>query len=96
MTSVRASDEDRQRVIGDLERHTQAGRLTLDEFADRCDSVLAARTLADLRAATRDLPALPAVQAPAAGSETDRHLLWAFALAMLAVVLLGVAYAAFH
>ncbi len=40
----RASDEDRQRVVRDLERHTAAGRLTLDEYAERVDRALASRT----------------------------------------------------
>jgi hypothetical protein len=45
---MRASDDDRQRVIQALQHHTQVGRLTLDEFADRCDTVLATKTLDDL------------------------------------------------
>ncbi|MFF5230084.1 DUF1707 domain-containing protein [Dactylosporangium sp. NPDC000521] len=95
--AMRASDEDRRRVIDALQQHTQAGRLTLDEFADRCDTVLAAKTLADLRAATHDLPALPPVPAPApADTSNDRHVLWVFAIALIAAVLLGVVYAAFH
>ncbi|MEV4514700.1 DUF1707 domain-containing protein [Dactylosporangium sp. NPDC049525] len=57
---------DRQRVIEALQHHTQVGRLTLDEFADRCDTVLAAKTLDDLRAATHDLPALPSEAAATA------------------------------
>ncbi|GAA1508322.1 hypothetical protein GCM10009827_023180 [Dactylosporangium maewongense] len=95
--AMRASDEDRRRVIDALQHHTQAGRLTLDEFADRCDTVLAAKTLAELRAATHDLPALPPAPTPApAGTSNDRHVLWVFAIALVAAVLLGIVYAAFH
>ena len=96
---MRASDDDRQRVIEALQHHTQVGRLTLDEFADRCDSVLAAKTLDDLRAATHDLPALPSTAAGApvrTGGANDRHVLLVFAIALVAAVLLGLVYAAFH
>ena len=54
---IRASDEDRQRVVAALERHTGAGRLTLDEFAARVEAACGARTLAELAAVTSDLPA---------------------------------------
>jgi hypothetical protein len=61
---LRASDADRERVIGALESHTAAGRLTLDEFADRVSRVLAAVMHGDLAAATNDLPANPQTTAP--------------------------------
>jgi hypothetical protein len=96
MSVVRASDEDRQRVIGALQRHTEAGRLTLDEFSDRVGAVYAAKTLDDLRAAIVDLPALaPARPAPEPAPEPahDRQLLLTFALAIAAVLLIGLVYA---
>ncbi len=97
---MRASDDDRQRVIEALQHHTQVGRLTLDEFADRCDSVLAAKTLDELRAATHDLPALPSAatgtSAVQSSGANDRHVLLVFAIALIAAVLLGLVYAAFH
>jgi hypothetical protein len=95
MTAVRASDEDRQRVIGILQRHTEAGRLTLEEFSDRVGTVYAARTFEDLRAAVVDLPALPP-KAPAplpAPPAHDRQLLLTFALAIAAVVIIAVIFA---
>jgi hypothetical protein len=93
--SVRASDEDRQRVITALQRHTEAGRLTLDEFSDRVGTVYAAKTLDDLRAAIVDLPALaPAV--PPAAEHDGRQLLLTFLLAIVALVLIGTAYKLFH
>jgi class 3 adenylate cyclase len=45
---VRIGDDDRQRVIDGLSRHTGAGRLTLDEFAELAGRVYAARTRRDL------------------------------------------------
>lgn len=81
---LRASDADRQRVVADLERHTAAGRLSLDEFTSRVDAVLAARTHGDLGELVSDLPA-----EARAGNE-NRHLLIAFAVAALVVSVLGV------
>ncbi|MFG2038229.1 DUF1707 domain-containing protein [Dactylosporangium sp. NPDC048998] len=95
MVAVRASDEDRQRVIAALQRHTEAGRLTLDEFSDRVGIVYAAKTLDELRAAIVDLPAL-APAAPPPASHGDRQLLLTFALAILAVALIGTVYTLFH
>ncbi|MGW0159609.1 DUF1707 SHOCT-like domain-containing protein [Mycobacterium sp. NPDC003323] len=54
---VRVSDADRARVNGLLERAVSEGMLSLDEFADRTDSVLAARTRGELRSVLADLPA---------------------------------------
>jgi hypothetical protein len=49
---LRASDDDRMRVVAALERHTAAGRLTLDEFSDRVSRALAAGTRHELAAVT--------------------------------------------
>ncbi|MBM0235004.1 DUF1707 domain-containing protein [Micromonospora sp. STR1_7] len=88
---LRASDDDRHRVVAELHRHTTAGRLTLDEFSDRVGAVWTARTLGDLAALTRDLPALP--DDPATGATTVGHgrreLLVLFAVAALTLLLLG-------
>ena len=85
---MRASDADRQRVIEALQRHTAAGRLTLDEFSERVGSVFAARTLGELAATTDDLPADE--PPPPAGSA--RQLVVAFLVALLAIVVFGVLY----
>lgn len=89
---LRASDDDRQRVVAALERHTAAGRLTLDEFSDRVGQALTATTHADLARVTRDLPAEPA---PATAMEAAQHrqLLVAFLLAALTIVILGIVLA---
>jgi hypothetical protein len=84
---MRASDEDRLRVVAALQRHTAAGRLTLDEFSDRVTHVYAARTLAELAAVTHDLP----VESPSPAPVRDgsRHLAIAFVVAALVLVVLG-------
>jgi hypothetical protein len=81
---LRASDADRQRVVSELELHTAAGRLTLDEYTQRVDRVLAARTHGDLGLVTADLPA------DASASDEHRHLLLAFGLAALVVAVFAV------
>jgi hypothetical protein len=55
---VRVSDAERQAVIDDLRQHTVDGRLTLDEFEQRVEEALQARTGGELWAATRELPSL--------------------------------------
>lgn len=86
---LRASDADRQRAVAALERHTAAGRLSLDEFAERVDRVLVARTHAELALITRDLPAESTVDQAASG----RQLAVAFLLALLALAVIGAAVA---
>jgi hypothetical protein len=92
---MRASDEDRERVVAVLQRHTAAGRLSLDEFAERVDVACAARTLGELAVVTRDLPPVPADDADEdPGSQGRRELLLVFLVAALALLVLGVAVAA--
>ena len=79
-------------MVAALERHTGAGRLTLDEFAERVQVACDARTLDELAGVIGDLPADP----PAAESDADsesgsrRELLLVFAVALVTLILLGV------
>jgi hypothetical protein len=81
---TRASDDDRQRVVELLQRHTAVGRLTLDEFTERVGNAYNARTLRDLAIVTSDLPPLP--EKPGA---VRRDLLALFAIAAVTLLLLG-------
>jgi hypothetical protein len=54
--SIRASDEERQRVVDQLGEHHVAGRLDQDEFDERMRSAYTAKTLGDLAALMDDLP----------------------------------------
>jgi hypothetical protein len=54
--AVRASDAEREQTVDVLRSHVVEGRLTLEEFAQRLDTVYGARTRAELEALTRDLP----------------------------------------
>src|SRR6516225_268243 len=52
---IRASDADRDRTAALLREHHAAGRLTAEEFADRMDKALEAKTMGELD----ELPADP-------------------------------------
>ncbi|GIJ44736.1 hypothetical protein Val02_16220 [Virgisporangium aliadipatigenens] len=82
---VRASDADRERTMDALREHTAAGRLTLDEFADRAAVVVEARTLDELRATVADLPR----HEP---TPDTRPLVVAFCVALAVVILFAVLY----
>lgn len=53
---IRASDDDRQRVVDLLAEHHVAGRLDQVEFAERMESAYLAKTLGELRRLMGDLP----------------------------------------
>jgi len=81
---LRASDADRERVVAALERHTAAGRLTLEEYGQRVSRVFTAVTQGELAAVTRDLPAEPAV------GLQHRQLAVAFLVALATLAVLGI------
>ena len=84
---LRAGDDDRQRVVAELQRHYVDGRLTTDELSERVAQANGARTFGELSALLADLPPL--------SDAADQGLLapsrHAFAFPLSAVlVLLGV------
>jgi hypothetical protein len=54
--NLRVSDADRDRAIGELSEHFQAGRLTADEFEERSGQAVRAVTGSDLAKLFADLP----------------------------------------
>jgi hypothetical protein len=68
--SMRASDGDREAVADRLRDAHAEGRLSIEEFQERLDLTLAAKTLGELTAVTRDLPVGTALSAPAGGPAT--------------------------
>ena len=70
-----------------LERHTGAGRLTLDEFAERARLAHDARTLDDLAEVVSDLPVEPVA---VADQGPRRDLLLLFAIAAATLLVLGI------
>ena len=55
---ILASDAERERTSEALRQASVEGRLTLDEFSERVEQALAARTRDELQAVTRDLPVI--------------------------------------
>ena len=86
-TDVRAADSDRERVLAELQRHTSAGRLSMDEFSERAAAVYGSRTMGELAALTADLPHDPN---PAAALPIPRA-----GRTLLVVVAMAVAYLGF-
>lgn len=62
--SLRVSDQDRDGVIAQLNRHAGEGRLTLEELEERVEQAFNARTRGELEPLTRDLPTAPGQAAP--------------------------------
>ena len=61
---IRASDADRDRVAALLREHHAAGRLTAEEFGERMDAALDAKTLGELDELLTDLPVIDLYRLP--------------------------------
>jgi hypothetical protein len=61
---IRASDADRDRAAALLREHHAAGRLDAEEFHDRMNKALDAKTLGELDELMTDLPAIDLYQLP--------------------------------
>ena len=53
---VRISNEEREQAVAHLREHAVAGRLTLEELAERVDEAYSAQTRAELDKVLRELP----------------------------------------
>ena len=62
---LRASHEDRDRVVEELRMAAGDGRLTAEELDQRLEVALTAQTYGELTALTKDLPAGPGLAATA-------------------------------
>jgi len=69
---IRAADADRDRVAALLREHHAAGRLTAEEFHDRMEKAMDARTLGELDELMADLPAIDLYQLPDAALRRAR------------------------
>jgi hypothetical protein len=69
----RGADADRERAVAALRDHAVAGRLTLEELADRVGSALAATTHGDLDATLAGAPVVHLRARTAFGSLTVRR-----------------------
>jgi Flp pilus assembly protein TadB len=61
---IRASDADRDRTAALLREHHAAGRLTAEEFDERLDQALNAKTLGELDELLSDLPVIDLYKLP--------------------------------
>jgi Domain of unknown function (DUF1707) len=61
---IRASDADRDRAAALLREHHAAGRLTAEEFNERLDAALNAKTLGELDDLLEDLPVIDLYRLP--------------------------------
>lgn len=73
---IRASDADRDRTASLLHEHHAAGRLTPEEFHERLEAALTARTLDELDALTADLPHIDHYKLPWGEERAPRGLPW--------------------
>lgn len=91
--SLRVSDADRDAVTNQLREAFAEGRLTSEEFHERAEHALAARTGADLTALTADLPAPtapPGLHSPVAKVRNgELRRIWT-AWAAMAILLIAV------
>jgi hypothetical protein len=89
--AVRASDGERDQVVGLLQRHFADGRLTQAELEERVGAALAALTRDQLRALTADLPG-PDVRPARPTMALDPCLLCLLCLLLCVCPPAGVAY----
>ena len=66
---LRAADADRDRAIEVLAGAAAEGRLTPEEYSERSETALSARTLGELAVLTADIPSAPARGDVAAAAE---------------------------
>ncbi len=71
--ALRASDAERERTATLLRDHAGAGRLTPEELDERLDAAYGARTVGELEALLRDLPAAAAGPAPAPPGRSEHR-----------------------
>ena len=70
--SIRASDQDRDRTASLLREHHAVGRLDPEEFAERLDRAMTAKTIDELEQLTADLPAIDLYPLPTASLPGSR------------------------
>lgn len=72
-SSMRVSDEERERVAVEMREHFAAGRLNDDELSERLDALYRTSTQGELEALRADLPPLPATRAQMRAELSERR-----------------------
>ena len=91
--TIRASDADRRRVIGNLETAFVEGRLTHDEFSAHASRAIASRTYGELAAITVRVPPRRTEPPPRQTARTDldridkKSLAWGMFLILMPATL---------
>ena len=89
---LRASHEERDRVVDQLRTHAGEGRLELDELEQRIEAALNARTRGELTALLRDLPRVGGPRAESRRRAVARaSMAMAFLPLVVAIVLFSAA-----
>jgi hypothetical protein len=70
---LRASDEERERAVQEIQQHFAAGRLSQEELDERVQAAYGAQTQDELNALRRDLPRLPATPAQQKAALAERR-----------------------
>jgi hypothetical protein len=78
-SAIRASDAERNAVVGRLEKALAEGRITIDEFRQRAEAAYALATTAEFEPLLADLPARPTPQVEAVGGRAPDTLFDFFA-----------------
>lgn len=86
---IRIADADREAAVKALGEHYAVGRLTREEYDERCEAAWAARTGADLRPLFADLPGAQQQQRPAAPARPKSRGRWPLPLVPVLAVLVG-------
>ena len=89
--SIRASDEDRERVARTLKGDAIAGRLTTEELDERIGRAFGARTLSQLDALLSDLPGRGRRHAPVSARTAGALLLEGVRWTVVGIVMVIVA-----
>jgi hypothetical protein len=92
--TLRVSDAERNEVADLLSRHYADGRLDANEFKERVDATMAAKTRSDLSGVLNDLPPLGPTGTPPRRPRRSRVLLWVALAALIA--LWSVPWPAYH
>lgn len=86
---LRIGDAERERAVAALGEHYAVGRLTREEYDERCEAAWAARTGADLRPLFADLPGPRQEAPPRSGAPARARGWWPIPVLPVLAILIG-------
>jgi len=87
---IRIADAEREAAVSTLSEHYAVGRLTREEYDERCEAAWAARTRAELRPLFTDLPGPQQPQPQVVRARPQSRGWWPFPLLPVVLVLVGI------